>query len=89
MALLFSSSRSGIQCHHNLSQVPQQRRVNMEQFFQSNPITHPVKMERDKDQKEKAPKNDKKPLNRQNSSWYNMSFLDCGYNSHTQAPPPP
>ena len=23
-------------------------------------------------------KNEKKPLNRQNSSWYNLSFLDYG-----------
>ena len=31
------------------------------------------------DKENKPLKNEKKPLNRQNSSWYNMSFLDCGY----------
>ena len=36
---------------------------------------------------DKTPKkNEKKPLNRQNSSWYNMSFLDCGY-TRNKAPP--
>jgi hypothetical protein len=30
-------------------------------------------------------KNEKKPLNRQNSSWYNMSFLDYGYSMNTSS----
>ena len=35
---------------------------------------------------EKTAKNEKKPLNRQNSSWYNMSFLDCGYKNEKSPP---
>lgn len=47
-------------------------------LFYSVTISRDSQIEKKMADKEKM-KNEKKPLNRQNSSWYNMSFLDYGY----------